>query len=164
MAQLTVICGPAGVGKSTFGRALAVELAACFLDSDTVSEPVVCAGLQLAGLDPNDRDSSEYKAAFRDAVYDCLYATAAENLPHVPVVMVGPFTREIQDEQWKEELEGRFGVSLEVVFVTCDTEERRKRMIARGNSRDLPKFADWDGYLAGSAESPPAFPHRLVRT
>ena len=38
MAQLHVICGAAGVGKSNYGKKLEKVLRACFLDSDTVTE------------------------------------------------------------------------------------------------------------------------------
>ena len=73
MGDLWIICGPAGAGKSTYGKKLADEKGACLLDSDTVTEPVVRAGMVLGGLDPDDRDSQDYRAAFRDPVYDCLF-------------------------------------------------------------------------------------------
>ena len=90
MGHVWVICGPAGAGKSTYGKKLAAEKGACFLDSDTVTEPVVRAGMVLAGLGLDDRDSTDYKVAFRAAVYECLFATAAENLPQTDVILVGP--------------------------------------------------------------------------
>ncbi|MEJ6567295.1 MAG: hypothetical protein QNL80_00390 [Akkermansiaceae bacterium] len=49
-------------------------------------------------MDPDDRDSPQYRAEFRNAVYECLYAVAEENLPGISVVLVGPFTREIHEE------------------------------------------------------------------
>jgi shikimate kinase len=64
MSQLWVICGPAGAGKSTYGRKLAVEKGACFLDSDIVTEPAVRAGMVFVGLDFDDRDFLEYKVVF----------------------------------------------------------------------------------------------------
>ena len=164
MSRLYVICGPAGVGKSTFGKELAAEKKGCFLDSDTVSEATVRAGLELASLDPDDRDSAIYKATFRDEVYESLYAVAHENLPRLPVVMVGPFTREIRDSGWKRFLEEKFAVPVEVIFVICPSEERQRRIRDRGNPRDASKLADWSAYLAQSDESPPAFSHQVVET
>ena len=163
MGDLWIICGPAGVGKSTHGRKLAAEKRACLLDSDTITEPVVRAGMELGGLDPDDRDSPVYRAAFRDPVYECLFAAAAENLAHTDVIIVGPFTSEIRNSGWLEELEERFETGVHVVFVTCDESERKRRVESRGNPRDDLKLRDWDRYLAQSDTRPPAFEHeRLV--
>lgn len=95
-------------------------LEACFLDSATVSEPVVRVGMVAAGMDPDDRDSPQYRAEFRNAVYECLYAVAEENLPGIFVVLVGPFTREIHEEGWKRNLEFRFEVEVVVSYVIYD--------------------------------------------
>ena len=104
MKECHVITGPAGAGKSVHARKLAAELGACLIDSDTATERLVRAGLSLAGLDPDDRDSPEYKRAYRDAVYEAMYDLAVANLPHLPVVMAGPFTREGGDAEWPERL------------------------------------------------------------
>lgn len=163
MGDLWVICGPAGVGKSTYGRKLAAEKGACLLDSDTVTEPVVRAGMSLGGFDPDDRDSPEYRKAFRDPVYDCLFATAAENLAHVDVILVGPFTREIRNPGWRDELAEQFQTEVRVVFVTCDDVERKRRIEVRGNPRDDLKLKNWERYMALSDSRSPAFEHeRLV--
>lgn len=164
MSKLHVICGPAGVGKSTYGKQLARELKACFLDSDTVTEPVVRAGMSFGGEDPADRDSPVYRTAFRGPVYECLYATAAENLPHVDVVMVGPFTSEIRDSGWLAGLREKFGCEVEVIFVTCDEKLRFERIRDRGNPRDDLKLSNWEAYRSASDVRPPAFEHRVVLT
>ena len=164
MSKLYVICGPAGVGKSRYGRVLAAKLKACLLDSDTATEPVVRAGMAFGGEDPDDRDSRIYRESFRLSVYECLYATAAENLPHVDVVLVGPFTTEIRDPEWLMNLEAKFGVEVRVIFVTCDEELRLERILKRGNPRDALKLRDWEAYLKGSDLRGPAFEHQIVRT
>ena len=164
MSELHIICGPAGVGKSTYGKKLAKELGACLLDSDTVTEPVVRAGMELGGENPDDRDSMAYRRAFRDPVYECLFATAAENLPHGSVVIIGPFTSEMRDPDWPARLRERFGVEIKVVFANCEEEERKKRIQERGNPRDNLKLNDWDHYLETTNVRPPVFPHRELRT
>ncbi len=164
MGTLWVICGPAGVGKSTHGRKRAAELGACLLDSDTVTEPVVRAGMLLGGEDPCDRDSPAYREAFREPVYECLFATAAENLAHTDVVLVGPFTSEIRNPEWLGELRERFGVEVKVTFVTCDEEERRRRIRLRGNPRDELKLRDWEAYVASTDLRPPVFEHECLLT
>ena len=164
MGKLWIICGAAGVGKSTYGKKIAAQKNACFLDSDTVTEPVVRAGMTLGGEDPDDRDSPNYRAAFRDPVYECLYATAAENLSHLDVVLVGPFTSEIRDPDWLSDLIGRFGVEVEVIYLTCDEVERKRRIAKRGNPRDSLKLQDWARFGQPSDAQAPAFPHQLVDT
>ncbi len=157
MNQLHLVTGAAGVGKSTFGKNLASKHAAILLDSDTVTEPVVRAGLAAAGMEPTDRDSAEYKRLFRDAVYECLFNTAADNLPHVSVVIVGPFTRELGDANWPAQLRSRFGVEPTVWYITCDDELRRQRIERRGNPRDAAKLRDWSRHIADAPVAEPVF-------
>lgn len=157
-----IVCGPPAAGKTTHASDLARRLGAVLLDSDMVAEKLVRAGLILAGLDPNDRDSPTYKAAYRDTVYETLFDLAAVNLPHVPVVIAGPFTRECGQRDWPETLKRRLGVAPEIHFVWCPPELRRHRMIARGEARDLPKIAAWEKYVTLCREEPPVFPHHPV--
>jgi len=160
--RLHVVCGPPAAGKTTHARRLAAELGACLLDSDLATERLVRAGLALAGHDPDDRDSPAYKQAFRDAVYETLFDLARANLPHAPVVIAGPFTRECGTTDWPERLRETFGVATEVHFVWCPPDERRKRIEARGEPRDAPKLQDWNAYVATCHETRPLFPHRFV--
>ena len=164
MRQIHIVTGAAGVGKSTYARTLACELSAALLDSDTLSEAVVRAGMKAAGLNPTDRDSSEYKTIFRDAVYECLFETAAENLAHTSVVLVGPFTRELQDAQWPRRLAVRLGVEPTIWFLTCADQTRRERIAARGNPRDQLKLRAWDVYLESCSSDSPAFEVNRIET
>ena len=162
--ELHIVTGAAGVGKSTFGKSLAAKLNAALLDSDTLSEAVVRAGMKAAGLDPTDRDSPAYKTIFRDAVYECLFQTAVENLAATHVVLVGPFTRELQDSQWPQRLADRMGVQPTVWFLTCADETRRQRIADRGNPRDSAKLKAWDQYVASGSPNLPAFPVNRIET
>lgn len=159
-----VVFGPPAAGKSVYARRLAEELRACLLDSDEVTERMVRAGLELAGCDPDDRHSPEYKRSFRDPVYETLFDLAVSNLPNVPVVIAGPFTREGGEADWPERLERRLGEAPEFHFVWCPPDLRKQRIIARGEGRDVPKLADWETYVRSCRESPPVFPHRFVTT
>lgn len=134
------------------------------LDSDELCERLVRAGLELAGLNPDDRDSPAYKNAYRDAVYETLFDVARSNLGHVPVVIAGPFTREGGEAEWPARLAARLGVLPSFHFVWCPAQKRRERVMARGEGRDLPKLADWENYVATCREEPPVFPHQLVVT
>ena len=156
-SQLHIITGAAGTGKSTFAKELAKKNSAVLLDSDTVSERVVRAGLEAAGLDPADRDSAEYKKIFREAVYQSLFDVAAENLPHANVVIVGPFSRELADPLWPQKLEKRFGVAPQVWFLVCDDNLRKQRIQNRANPRDAGKLVDWEKHVAQAPPVEPSF-------
>jgi predicted kinase len=159
-----IVTGPAAAGKSWHARALAARLGACLIDSDTATERLVRAGLALAGLDPADRDSAAYKRAYRDAVYEAMFDLAVANLPQVPVVLAGPFTREGGEADWPARLERRLGTRPRLHFVWCPPELRRERMIARGEERDRPKLRDWETYVASCREERPVWEHVFVST
>lgn len=146
MHQLHIVCGAAGVGKTTFAKSLAEKLPAFLLDSDLVTERVVQAGLALAGLDVDDRDSPQYKNAYRSAVYDTLYDLAAVNLPYGNVIIAAPFTTECQTADWQNVLEKRIGTKPKIWHLTCADDVRKKRIAARGVARDAAKLADWENY------------------
>ncbi len=165
MNTLHIIMGPPAAGKTTYGRKLATKCGAAFLDIDTVTELVVRAGLKLAQQNPDDRDSPLFKAAFREPIYDSLFAIAKNNLSHVDVVIVGPFTQEARDANWLDRLEKRLGAEVRAYFVVCDAATRRQRMVERGNPRDLAKLSDWERYIKQyPSEKPPLFPHEIINT
>lgn len=164
--KLTILCGNAGTGKTTRGARLARESGAVFLDIDTVSERLVQAGLIQSGRDKNDRDSPEFKAAYRAAIHETLFAIADENLSHLPCVIVAPFTQERRDATFPERLEARLGCHIEIHFLWCSETERRERILQRGNPRDAGKLTRWKEY-ATTGEDPearPPFPHVFVDT
>jgi predicted kinase len=164
LQECHIVTGPAGAGKSSHARRLAAEMGACLIDSDTATERLVRAGLTLAGLDPDDRDSPAYKRTYRDAVYEAMFDLAVANLPQIPVVLAGPFTREGGEADWPRRLEQRLGVKPVLHFVWCPIETRRQRMIARGEERDLPKLRDWATYAASCREDRPVWEHVFVGT
>lgn len=159
-----LVFGPPAAGKTVYARDLAERLGAVLLDSDEVTERLIRAGLELAGLNPDDRDSAAYKSAFRDVVYETLFDLAHSHGSRIPVVIAGPFTREGGDAEWPERLAGRFGVMPEFHYVWCDPAERKARLLVRGASRDLPKLAEWDAYVATCRETAPVFLHRWIDT
>lgn len=164
LRQIHIVSGPPAAGKTTYARQLADRIGAVLLDSDEVTERMIRAGLALAGLNPDDRDSPAYKAAFRDAVYETLFDLARSHCNRLPVVIVGPFTREGGDADWPHELTARFGVMPEFHYVWCPPAERKTRLLARGATRDLPKLVDWDTYVSTCREIAPVYPHRWIDT
>ncbi len=162
--SIHLVFGPPAAGKTVHARRLAERIGGVLLDSDEVAERLVRAGLLLAGRDPDDRDSPDYKAAFREVVYETLFDLARSHAGRLPVVIAGPFTSEGGDGTWPARMEKRLGAMPEFHFVWCRPDERKARIVARGMTRDLPKLADWENYVSTCREEPPVFPHRWVET
>lgn len=164
MPDIHLVLGPPAAGKTTYARQLASRTGAVLLDSDEVTERLIRAGLALAGLNPDDRDSPAYKSAFREAVYETLFDLARSHAGRLPVVIAGPFTSEGGDPSWPARLEERLGTMPEFHFVWCEPAERKARLLARGATRDIPKLAGWEAYVKSCRENAPVFPHRWVNT
>lgn len=164
MKECHLVSGPAASGKTRYARRLASAIGGCLIDSDEVAERLIRAGLSLAGMDPDDRDSPAYKQAYRQAVYDTMFGIARSNLSMVPVVLAGPFTKEGGDAGWLDDLEACLGVKPIAHFIWCDPDSRKRRIIERGESRDRPKLEAWDDYLKLCREERPLWLHHFVDT
>lgn len=165
MPTLHIVGGPPASGKTRFGKELAARFGAAFLDIDTVTEPVVQAGLSLANKNPDDRDSPEFKSAYREPIYEALFNTAKINLSHIDVVVAGPFTKEFRDANWLDAVRAKVGHPAKAYYVTADPRIRKKRLTKRNNPRDRAKLEDWERYLRyyGTESSPP-FEHHFEDT
>lgn len=163
MNKAFIVCGIPGAGKTTYGKQLAQRQEAVFLDIDISTERLIRLSLELSGHDPDDRDGSYFKKHFRSPIYEQLLDIAKDNLSLRSVVIVGPFTQEIKNPEWSNELSEQLGVPVEVHYVFCTPQARKERMIRRGNPRDEAKLRDWDTYLQYyEKERPPACPHVLM--
>lgn len=163
--ELIIVCGNAGVGKTTFGLRLAESYRACLLDIDTVSEKLVRAGLSALDLDPNDRDSLKYKTLYRHAIHETLFDIAEQNLGHCTCIIVAPFTQERRQRSFLLECEARVRAQVRVYYLHCKDETRKARIRGRNNPRDASKLEDWDDYSAlGHDHGPPPFQHTLIET
>lgn len=165
MKTLFIVTGAPGVGKSTYGNLLAKQHKALFLDIDTVTEPVVKAGLALAKRREDDRDSDEFKRYFRDPIYQCLWQTVGENIGHLDVVVAAPFTLELKQQNWPEILKQEFNCEVEVRLLVCTPATLKQRMTQRANPRDMNKLANWQNFLAYIDQAHrPSFVHQLIQT
>jgi len=161
--RLTIVCGSAGTGKTTWAKLIAGRERAALLDLDTVSERIVMAAQIELGRDPNDRDSEHYKRVFREPVHETLFAVARECSG--PVVIVAPFTRERTRADFPDFVEAHAGVRPDVHYFVTDERVREARLRKRANPRDAAKFHDYAAYLADlPVEAPPPYPHRWFDT
>ncbi len=77
--------------------------------------------------------------------------------------MAGPFTKELRNPAWPAELSHLLGGPVEVHYVACPSEIRRRRLEERGEARDLAKLRAWEQYIQYYGEErPPVFAHVLV--
>ena len=145
-----VLCGPAGAGKTTLGKALAAHLHATFLDKDDLARPLVEGMNQAVGLDPDCREGDLYVRHVRPREYQGLHRaifSAAQYVAHV--VCVAPWGLEVRNSDWVHGMQARAalaGHSLVLCWVHCDNEIRRERLERRGDPADAEKLRYWDSH------------------
>ena len=162
MAYAVFICGPAGTGKSTVGKALVRLLLAdgrpaCLLDKDTLTDGLSQAFMSALTGDGADRDSPTYKAQVRDLEYAAVLDTARENLElGVSCIMPAPWTRELKSGRLSSAAALGFPVDTTVLvaWLTLGDEARRGRIEKRGHVRDAYKLAHW-ARVGAASETPP---------
>ncbi|WP_127533794.1 AAA family ATPase [Paenibacillus kobensis] len=156
-ARIVWFVGPAGAGKTTLAKALARRRRMAVLDMDTLLRPAAEAIMKQAGLDPSDRDSSEYKRRCRDLGYRITMDAALENAASgIDAVVIGPFTKELNDPDWVarelsaiEGQTGEFSIEAKAVFVYLPSEQHYyDRIRQRGSALDQWKLDHWDTFRA----------------
>lgn len=161
--RLILFAGHAGTGKSTLAKKalpLIIEKTGedCFfLDKDTAYGAFSAHVMQLTTQNPNDRDSPFYLENLRDWEYQGLIDIARENLLlGVNVILVGPFSREIQSGRMFDAQ--ALGVppqtTIQIAWIDLDEAEAKKRMEKRADPRDEWKLAHWNQYANRRTEPP----------
>ena len=152
MKRLILVTSPPACGKTYVSKQLAKNLKhVVYLDKDTLI--VLSKQIFVVAHEEYNRSSAFFEANIRDYEYAAIVDLALEALAYDDIVLINaPFTREVRDIQYMNNLRERLraqGARLTVVWVQTSPEVCRERMIRRNSDRDTWKLTHWDEYIAG---------------
>ena len=159
MKKLVLVTSPPACGKTFVTKKLAKAMKNCvYLDKDSLI--VLSKQIFKVGHAEYNRSSDFFEREIRDYEYDCIMEIAMDALEYNDTVFINaPFTREVRTKGYmknlRRELLRKKGAELVVVWVKCDVEVCKARMIKRNSDRDTWKLAHWDEYIAGQDFSLP---------
>lgn len=147
MAELFIVCGVPGSGKSLLGKRLAMKVKGVFLDRDTLMGPLVDVALEASGLDSGDLDSSLGKALTKAGTV-AVEDVALENLVNgVNVVVVLPYSNRVE-AGWVDRFVSAGFVPKVVWLRLDDLDVVRERLEFRSSVRDGVTLANWDRFVS----------------
>ncbi|MBQ2642713.1 MAG: ATP-binding protein [Eubacterium sp.] len=159
MKKLVLVTSPPASGKTHVTKRLAKALKNCvYLDKDSLI--VLSKQIFKVANEEYNRSSAFFEAEIRDYEYDAIMEIAMEALDYNDTVFINaPFTREVRTEGYMENLRQdlltKKNAELIVVWVECDPEVCKQRMIARDSDRDTWKIRNWDEYIKSQDFSHP---------
>jgi hypothetical protein len=81
------------------------------------------------------------------------------------VIVIAPYTNEIHDpDRWTGLVTAVGGEPVRLVWLDCDPESLRARLVARASPNDAAKLADYGTYVDRMRPGePPAVPHVAIK-
>ncbi|MFT8357450.1 AAA family ATPase [Bifidobacterium aquikefiri] len=146
------VIGPAGSGKSSFARALAVRIHGAYLDKDAICNTYTGVLLEEHGYDPSERDGNAY---YRDELmpieYESLLNVGSCNAKlGIPVIFDAPFGAFFNDVNYVKNIASKHNwpqqVHAVVIHISVDGKKVHQRLIERGLKRDSWKLDHWDSF------------------
>ena len=126
MKKLILVTSPPACGKTFVTKKLAKAMPNCvYLDKDSLI--VLSKQIFVVANQEYNRSSDFFEENIRNYEYDAIMEVAREALEYNDTVFIG--------------------AELVVVWVQCDVEVCRQRMIARNSDRDTWKLENWDEYI-----------------
>lgn len=149
--KLILVSAPPASGKTYVSMKLAESLAhVVYLDKDSLV-PLSNVAYKIAGI-PVEREGKFFQENLRDVEYDVILEMAFTALNYDDTVLINaPFTRELHDkayiEDLRKKLKEKYNAHLVIVWVVCDIETVKRRMIERNSPRDVFKIKHFDSWI-----------------
>jgi predicted kinase len=153
--QLIVFAGLPGTGKTSLARAVARELAAVYLDKDTIKECILAQAAELK-VEQGEKLAGPLS-------YELLVSLARDNLTlGLSVVLDSPAAYQLFRDKVKQ-LARAVRADLRLIECIC-TDEKLLRQHVEGRGPDAPAFRtrDWATYQRERAQFERLTDRRLV--
>lgn len=154
------VLGLAGSGKTRFSKEFIKSRIKkkepwCLIDKDTTGEILSNELMISYGLNPNDRDSPEYKKRVRDLEYKTALKIAKEQLKlNINVILPAPWTKELETGEIFDYKKLGFPKNTKIkhVYMESNVEQIKERIILRNKPRDKWKLNNWEVYSQSLVE------------
>lgn len=149
--KLIIVSAPPASGKTYVSMKLAESLShVTYLDKDSLV-PLSNVAYKIAGL-PVEREGEFFQKNIRDVEYDVILEMAFTALNYEDIVLINaPFTRELHNKEYienlRKKLHEQYNAHLVIIWVVCDIQTVKARMIARNSDRDVFKIKNFDSWV-----------------
>lgn len=159
--KLIIVSAPPASGKTYVSMKIAESLEhVTYLDKDSLV-PLSNVAYKIAGI-PVEREGEFFHKNIRDVEYDVILEMAFTVLNYEDIVLINaPFTSEIHHPEYianlRKKLKEKYNAHLVIIWVVCDIQTVKERMIARNSDRDVFKIKNFDSWVKTQDFSIPTY-------